>query len=68
MASLASLVVNLIANTTTRTGLKIRAALDTDQYPSGIKVTDQELAAVNLIPADFHGEWNYTILPTPKKI
>jgi hypothetical protein len=60
-------IVNLIANTTTRTGLKIRAALDSAQYPSGIKVSDQELAAVNLIPADFHGEWNYTILPTWKK-
>jgi hypothetical protein len=60
-------IVNLIANTTTRTGLIIRAALDTAQYPSGIKVSDQELAAVNLIPADFHGEWNYTILPTWKK-
>jgi len=57
-------IVNLIANTTTQTGLTIRAALDTHQYPTGIKVTDQELEHVRLRQADFHGEWNYTILPT----
>lgn len=60
-------IVKLIANTTTRAGLKIRAALDSRHYPAGVKVSDKELAAVNLIPADFHGEWNYTILPTRKK-
>jgi hypothetical protein len=56
-------VVNLIANTTTRQGLKVRARLDTNQYPSGVKVTDEELAAVSLKPDRFHGEWNYTIRP-----
>jgi hypothetical protein len=44
--------------------LTIRAALDTHRYPTGIKVTDQELENVKLRKADFHGEWNYTILPT----
>ena len=57
-------IVNLIANTTTQTGLTIHAELDTHQYPTGIKVTDQELETVRLQKADFHGEWNYTILPT----
>lgn len=57
-------IVNLIANTTTQTGLRIRAELDSRQYPTGIKVSDQELENVRLHKADFHGEWNYTILPT----
>jgi transposase len=57
-------IVHLIANTTTQTGLTIRAELDGRQYPTGIKVTDQELGKVQLQQADFHGEWNYTILPT----
>jgi hypothetical protein len=57
-------IVNLIANTTTRTGLMIRAELDGRQYPTGIKVSDQELENVRLHKAEFHGEWNYTILPT----
>jgi hypothetical protein len=54
-------VVQLIAKTTTETGLRVRAALDKNSYPTGIKVTDDELASVNLRPAKFHGEWNYTI-------
>lgn len=56
-------IVNLIAATTTRKGLKVRAQLDTNSYPTGIKVSDQEFAAIRLIPDDFHGEWNYTIKP-----
>ena len=56
-------IVQRIGSTTTRAGLTIRATLDTGSYPTGIKVTDAELAAVHLAPADFHGEWNYTILP-----
>lgn len=56
-------IVALIANTTTRAGLKIRAELDTSQYPTGTKVSDKELAAVNLKRHAFHGEWNYTLLP-----
>jgi Rhodopirellula transposase DDE domain len=60
-------IINLIANTATRTGLKIRAELDAGTYPTGIKVTDEELAAVNLKRDKFHGEWNYSILPSRKK-
>jgi len=56
-------VVNLIGNTTTQTGLKIQAALDTRKYPAGIKVTKEQMKLVSLKPAQFHGEWNYTILP-----
>src|SRR5476651_1329771 len=57
-------VVNLIAGTTTRTGLKVRAALDTRLYETGIVVSDAELARVNITPDSFHGEWNYTIRPS----
>ena len=60
-------IVQLIANTTTQAGLKIRAELDTGHYPTGISVTDAELAALNLKRANFHGEWNYTLLPLRKK-
>jgi DDE family transposase len=56
-------IVKLIASTTTTTGLIVRAALDTSRYETGIKVSDQQLAKVRLRPADFHGEWNYSILP-----
>jgi len=61
-------IVNLIANTATQQGLIIQAELDTGTYPTGIKVSDAELAKVNLIPDSFHGEWNYTIAPARKKI
>ena len=54
-------IVNLIANTTTDAGLKIQAALDTQEYPTGIKLTKQEMATINLEQNSFHGEWNYTI-------
>jgi hypothetical protein len=57
------LIVKLIGNTTTATGLKVKAALDTDRYESGIKVSDDELAAVRINRDEFHGEWNYSILP-----
>ncbi|MHB1787738.1 MAG: ISAzo13 family transposase [Acidimicrobiales bacterium] len=60
-------VVNLIANTTTSTGLKVNAGLDTREYPTGIKVSDEELAAVNLSRDASHGEWNYTIRPHQTK-
>jgi hypothetical protein len=54
-------VVDLIAGTSTRTGLKVRAELDHGTYPKGIKVTDEQLAAIPLHPHQWHGEWNYTI-------
>ena len=56
-------VVNLIGSTHTDKGLTIQAELDTDTYPKGIKVTDNELDKVNLKRDDFHGEWNYAIAP-----
>jgi hypothetical protein len=48
---------------TTRSGLKVRAALDKGAYPLGVKVSDRELAAVPLRRHDWHGEWNYAVLP-----
>lgn len=60
-------MVNLIGNTRTQTGLRIQAELDTNRYPTGIVVTDQELASLNLEKADFHGDWNYTLMPRTKR-
>ena len=57
-------VVNLIGATTTQTGLRVRAELDQGVYPTKIKVSDEQLAAVRLTPHPFHGEWNYTIAPS----
>jgi transposase len=59
-------IVNLIAATTTTTGLKVRAELDTAAYPVGRKVSEKEVEEVNLRRDSFHGEWNYTILPREK--
>ena len=56
-------IVNLIAATTSKTGLTVRAALDPTDYPTGQKVSDEQLARVNCAPAEFHGEWNYVIRP-----
>ena len=56
-------IVSLIAATTTKAGLTVRAALDTSVYETGIKVSDEELAHVRLKPDEFHGEWNYRITP-----
>jgi transposase len=60
-------VVNLIGNTTTKTGLKITARLDPKRYKKGRRISDQELRRVNLQCDPFHGEWNYSILPTPRQ-
>ena len=57
------IIVNLIAGTTTRTGLKIEAELDTNVYPAGIEVTDKELKNIRIEKAAFHGEWSYMIIP-----
>ena len=56
-------IINLIAATTTRSGLKVHARIDDRKYEKAIKVSDAELAAVNLNGHDFHPEWNYTISP-----
>jgi len=60
-------VVNLIAKTTTRAGLRVRAELDRGTYPTGVAVSDTQLRAVHIKPGEFHGEWNYAILPTAMK-
>jgi transposase len=60
-------IINLIASTTTSTGLKVYAQLDRRSYPTHITVTDEQLATVNITRHPFHGDWNYTINPSPKK-
>ncbi len=58
-------IINLIASTTTDTGLTVGCQLDDNVYEKGIKVSDAEMASLNVTPASFHGEWNYTIAPRP---
>jgi hypothetical protein len=61
-------IIDLIGATTTTTGLKVVCELDDNLYPKGIVVSDEELAAVNIVRADFHGEWNYTIKPSNRSV
>lgn len=61
-------VVNLIANTRTKAGLKIQAALDHNSYQTGIKISKQDFDKINIQKDDFHGEWNYTIKPQKKEL
>jgi hypothetical protein len=56
-------IVNLIANTRTQSGLTVKAALDTNHYPTKIKVTDEQMGILRLKRHKFHGEWNYTLSP-----
>jgi Rhodopirellula transposase DDE domain len=56
-------VVNLIAATTTRRGLRVRSELDTSDYPAGLRVSDADMETLYLRRDDFHGEWNYSLLP-----
>jgi len=58
-----AVIINLIGSTTTETGLTINADLDTKSYPTGIKVSDQEMAAIHIAAHKFHGDWNYTVTP-----
>jgi hypothetical protein len=60
-------IVSLIAATKTKTGLKVRCALDTRKYPKNIKPTDEQMMVINLRPDKFHGDWNYTILPRGRR-
>ncbi len=57
-------IVQLIAATTTTAGLTVRSEIDSKAYPKGVKVTDAEMDALNIHRHHFHGEWNYTIMPT----
>jgi hypothetical protein len=59
------IIVDLIGATTTSTGLRVQAELDPGEYPTKVKVSDDELATVQLTPHAFHGEWNYTVTPRP---
>lgn len=59
-------IIQLIAATTTDAGLEVRAELDENKYPKGVKISDAQIAAVNLARHSFHGDWNYTISPTRK--
>jgi hypothetical protein len=54
-------VVELISATTTRTGLTVQAARDEGYYPTGVKISDKQLAALPITPHDWHGQWNYTL-------
>ena len=58
-------IVQLIAATTTETGLKVHCEIDPDTYPAGVKVSDIEMDAINIQRHEFHGDWNYTIRPLP---
>ncbi|MGC9523793.1 MAG: ISAzo13 family transposase [Anaerolineae bacterium] len=59
-----AVIVNLIGNTTTKAGLTIKAQLDTNSYETGVKVSDQTMARLNITKHKFHGDWNYTIAPS----
>jgi hypothetical protein len=59
-----AVLIELIAHTTTTSGLRVQAELDTGRYPTGIRITPKQFATINLFPADFHGDWNYTICPS----
>ena len=59
-------IIQLIAATTTNTGLSVACDIDHSLYPKGIKVTEAEFEAINMVRNDFHGDWNYTIYPGPK--
>ncbi len=59
-------IIDLISATTTETGLTVRCQLDPNVYPKGITVSNEEMAAINIERADFHGEWNYVIRPAQR--
>ncbi len=54
-------IVNLIANTTSATGLRVDAALDPQEYPKGVKVSKEEFDVINLVRDEFHGDRNYVL-------
>lgn len=58
-----AIIVKLIANTRTSTGLKVRCVLDKRRYPTKVQISDEQISTVQLRPDAFHGEWNYSILP-----
>ena len=56
-------IVNLFAATTTAKGLQVACEIDKNEYKTGIEISDAQLAELNICPCDFHGEWNYKIIP-----
>ena len=58
-------IIQMIASTTTETGLTVACQLDDNAYEKGLKVSNAEMASLNLKPDAFHGEWNYTVAPRP---
>jgi hypothetical protein len=56
-------IVSLIAGTKTKKGLKVDCEIDGKTYETGLEITDEQFAEINLCPTSFHGEWNYSILP-----
>ena len=61
-------IVDLIAATSTKAGLKVQAQIDSNLYPAGVKISDEQVAALRLERDPFHGEWNYKILPRTSSI
>jgi transposase len=57
-------IISLVESTTTKKGLKVKCGLDTNEYETGIKVSEEELQRINIVRDDFHGEWNYCISPS----
>ena len=62
------MIVDLIGDTTTTTGLTVHCVLDTDQYPTGITYTAEDVDTLPITRHEFHGEWNYTVEPTRRKL
>lgn len=60
-------IVSLIGETTTDAGLRVRSEVDPGRYPKGVVISDRQMAQVQLEPHTFHGDWNYTIRPRPRK-
>lgn len=56
-------IIELLSHTTTDTGLTVTAVVDQNNYPTGIKISDEEMEQINILRNDFHGDWNYTIKP-----
>ena len=65
LVSLAA-IVSLIGATTSRTGLRVRSEIDSGAYPAGVRISDAQMALLQLERHPFHGDWNYTIRPSPK--
>ena len=59
------LILNYIASTSTRTGLVVTSQLNTKQYPTGIKISDEQMEAINITPNEHIPKWNYTVSPFP---